>query len=410
MVTVRQAGRPSLIPTSRPSRVTSWFAGRSVRDQVQTHLTTTVSAHPGKHQPKAAGIGVLLLVLLTTSAVAWVSIWWVPVYLTFMVLIFITPQHGTRLTLGSKAGEESFKDSAIQLGPDECVSQGDNDHDHRIAAPRTAGRFDDNGTSVPMSVSPDLASIATSKPRRGRTRARKGPKITVASSPPGSSTTWIRIGPGKFVRADTNLQAMDEGQPREITADTHVPAVASSEVLPTLSLPADENGQHDQSFPFKAGSDNEGKVLPPADRVTDSITEAYGITPSAFGLVPPLPRSIDDDAPGVSEVTVARNADSGLVANPDTHVMGDGEGQGRRRPQGNTLWSQRGRSLRGIANAVPRGNRPCLQCNVRRGPEPRTMVEYPRCSNARQKQAAHRAFGRLTHIQRTLRPRSPPYR
>lgn len=407
---MRHAGRPSLISTSRRSSATSWFTGRSVRDQVQAHLVTSVWAHSSKHRPKATSIGVLLLVLLTTSAVAWVSIWWVPVYLLFMLLIFITPQHGDRLGLGSRAGEESFKDNASQLRPDEYISHGDNNHDHQIAAPRTAVRLDDNRTSKRTSVSPELASIAISKSRRGRTRTRKGPKINVASSPPGSSATWIRIGPGKYVRADTNLQATDEGQPGEITADTHIPAAASSEVLPALSLPTDKNGQHDQSFPFKAGPNNEGKVLLPADRVMESNTEAHGITPSAFGLFPPLPRSIDHDVPGVSEVTVARNADSSLVANPDTHVTEDGESQGRRRPQGNTLRSQRGRSLRGIAKAVPRGNRPYLRYNVRKGPGPRTMVEYPQCLNARRKRAGYSAFGRLTHVQRTLCLCSPPYR
>ena len=69
------------------------------------------------HQPKAAwvGLGLITLVILTTGVVAWVSIWWVPAYLSLMVLIFVTPPRFRQPLLAIKPGEESADEAATDL-------------------------------------------------------------------------------------------------------------------------------------------------------------------------------------------------------------------------------------------------------------------------------------------------------
>ena len=144
--------------------------------------------------------------------------------------------------------------------------------------------------------------------------------------------------------------------------------------------------------------------------VLGSVVEVYGIAPSAFSSVPPDSLSVEGLEHDVSDVVVTPEADSSPLANLGGNASWDAEDRGRLGSQGGTSGSRVCRVSRGIASAIPSADRASLRRNVRRGPKPRTLVWSSFPPNARLQQAAHRAFGRLPHVQRALRPRSPPYR
>src|SRR5580692_2138776 len=109
MVIVWQVGWPSLIATSRTPKSWPRPARRWFRDHVRIHFVAGKPAGTDGSQPKAArvGLGLVALVILTSSAVASVSVWWVPAYLALMVLIFVTPQRHRQLAQRRKPSEIS---------------------------------------------------------------------------------------------------------------------------------------------------------------------------------------------------------------------------------------------------------------------------------------------------------------
>ena len=93
------------------------------------------------YRPKATGVGLALVVLvgLTTLAVAWVSVWWVPAYLALMVLIFVTPQRRSRPEQVSKPGEESAGGVLTDLDQGLRVDRADEGDHHHLAVESISG-------------------------------------------------------------------------------------------------------------------------------------------------------------------------------------------------------------------------------------------------------------------------------
>jgi hypothetical protein len=144
--------------------------------------------------------------------------------------------------------------------------------------------------------------------------------------------------------------------------------------------------------------------------VLGSVVEVYGIAPSAFTAIPPDSLSVEGLEHDAPDVVVTLEADSSLSANLDGNTSWDAEDRGRLDSQGGTSGSRVCRVTRGIASAIPSRDRASLRRNVRRRPKLRTLIWSSFPPNACLRQAAHRAFGRIPHVQRALRPRSPPYR
>ena len=156
----------------------------------------------------------VVLVGLTTYAVAWVSVWWVPAYLALMVLIFVIPQGHSRLERGSTPGEKSATSTSTDFDQDLQVNRADKGNDH-FAAESTSSSIIGESTANTADLNPDSTGSGTTKPRRGRGRAQRLAKTATASAPDFASATWIRIGPGKFIRADANVPAVDQAQAEE---------------------------------------------------------------------------------------------------------------------------------------------------------------------------------------------------
>jgi hypothetical protein len=412
-VSVRQVGRPPLMATSRTPKVRPTHAARWFRDRVRAHLVSGTLAGADRHRPKATGVGLALVVLvgLTTLVVAWVSVWWVPAYLALMALIFITPQGRSRPARESKPGEESADSVLTDLDDGLRVDRADERAHHHLTVESILGSIAGESTTETADFNSDSISAGTAKPRRGRGRVRRATKTAAEPMLESAAVTWIRVGPGKFVRADANSQAVDQAQTEEVTVEADPAADVSAQEWLAPLVSAAALVEQDLSNPPETISGEEAKVTVSDHCMLGSIVEVHGITPSAFSSsVPPDSLSVEGLEEDGFDVVVTPKAETSTLASLDGNAARDAEDRGQLDSQGGTSGSRVCRVLRGIASAIPRGDRASLRRNIRRRPKTRTLIWSSDPPNARIRQAARRAFGRLPHVQRALRPRSPPYR
>jgi hypothetical protein len=162
-------------------------------------------------QSALAVVGLAGLMGLTSWVVAWVSIWLVPIYLTTMVLIFAAPvtllvpvqRSAGSKGVGGNSDTESSKDRG--QGPLGSLSS---DPPVTVEIDLMAG-----GAHEALASGASSSGPAAAKPRRPRSRARKPAKPVVETVPVSAPAAWIRIGPGKFVRAD--LQGQVDTEPSD---------------------------------------------------------------------------------------------------------------------------------------------------------------------------------------------------
>lgn len=361
-------------------------------------------------RPRATGVGLGLatLVVLTTAAVAWVSIWWVPAYLALMVLIFVTPQGHRQLLLATERAEVSANavptDLAKKLRIDSAAA---GECTHLGVAPTLDLAVGESPTEV-ADLRADLASYATTKPRRGRSRARRVAKMATELLPESAPATWIRIGPGKFVRADVHVHTVDKAPTEDPLADLRLLTSASVEVMQGPTAPAVVGQEQLPLERLDLTLDDEGIATASADLMRRSVTEENGITPSTFGPVLQVSTSVDGLEDDVFGVAVELEADPLAVASLDVKASGHSTDRERLGSPERTLRSHVGRVPRRVANAISDEDRVSARRIVRNGPRHRTLIRSSFVPNTRFQQAARRAFGRLPHFERTLRPRSPP--
>ena len=234
----RQAGRPSLIATSRKPNTRSGPEARRPRAGFHTPSGSGLRAVVDGRRIRTVlvGLGLGALMGATTWAVASVSIWLVPVYLLLMVLIFATPRaeragsksEGSRakhfVVEADEVGRDPGEDRAVEMGEtrpaDEPVLE--------TPAVETADATMPN---------PDPTSTGAAKPRRSRARYRKTAKTAAEPVTDATPATWIRVGPGKFVRADASVPFPVQAQSEEIAVaaypatDTSESATAPSEIV-----------------------------------------------------------------------------------------------------------------------------------------------------------------------------------
>jgi hypothetical protein len=208
--------------TQSGARLTRPSAG-SVRHHSADQGTPLTQPSTFSLRPFAVGSGLAALLGLTAWAVASVSAWLVPVYLLLVVLILAAPQ-GARGSSRSRNSDASIAETGWDSGESRANGRGH-------AGPRPDA--DDNPT-VPSGEVDDVeldnlrldpAANAVTKPRRGRARSRKVTRPAVEPAPDSVPVTWIRVGPGKYVRSDS----MDPGQPS-------AEACSSAEVEPPTEV------------------------------------------------------------------------------------------------------------------------------------------------------------------------------
>jgi hypothetical protein len=337
-----------------------------------------------------------------------------PAYLALMVLIFVTPLGRRPSKSAPEPGAELICVGDTDIGQSLRVDRAAGADDIRPTAEFDAALAADEAATESSSSIPDSAGSAGAKPKRGRGKARKAAKTAAEPAPDSGPVTWIRVGPGKFVRADTTIQTIDPTQVEEVAAEEAVPATDAADAPPTLMptsvAPAATLAEQDPLDLSATTPGEVGKLVRSDDSVVGSVTEEYGITPSAFGPDPRVACSAEGLDHDVSGVAAEPESDLVSVADPDGETSRRGDDHGRLRSQRRIPTGRTGRISRGVASAISGADRASLRRLVRTSSRPQNSVWSPFAPNACRQQAARRAFGRITHFQRALRARSPPCR
>jgi hypothetical protein len=359
-----------VIATSRTPKTRARLAARLFRVQLPVRRGSAFSIVASSRWIWSAlvGLGLVALVVLTTWAVASVSAWLVPAYLSLMVLVLAAPQG--KHASGVQKGSGIEKGSGSFLGERPAGHLGE-----RFLTPFSepdSGLFAGGATDEETSRV-DSGGASAARPRRTRVRSRKMARTAAEQTAGSSSASWVRVGPGKFVRADL-VDQVPGPAPTELAANINVePAVHASEA-PMHTAPAATDVEQDAPASPEPTPGELGDA-PASDPVDPGpVTEEYGIAPSAFGPTPvDRPRRVRRVACGarrlVSACASMRRASSGRVA---WHVARGVRGRFS------------GRTLRRVVEG--------------------SLVR----SDLRLRQAARRAYGRTTRVQRAWRPRSPP--
>ncbi|MFO0889184.1 MAG: hypothetical protein U0790_08595 [Isosphaeraceae bacterium] len=267
-------------------------------------------------------VGILTLAALmgiTSWVVASLSTWLVPVYVTAMALIFAFPrsqhprsspraQHEGQTLDPTTHGEDGDARRGDETGPvPPTTEKRQGKSKGRRRSPASAPdphppAGEDAGGSPPLAGPP----ATPAKPRRGRNRGRKparpGPRSELG--PPGpTSTKWIRVGPGKFVRADT-----EEPSPASVVEPQTTPSTAED-------VPAATQGPSEPVEMFEPAPPEASTPTPPSTPAAESIesqasTEDPGPSGEPFAdpdLVPAQPESAAAEAAGP-----LRQDDSGM--------------------------------------------------------------------------------------------------
>jgi hypothetical protein len=348
-------------------------------------------------------IGLIALVVLTTWAVATVSVWWVPAYLALMVLIFVTPGGRHPTTTASERSGESTRVGESDLSRRLRLDRADGlEHHHPVIGP-IAGPTAEAVTD-PQDSSAGSPDARIPKIRRAQGRARRAAK-TAERAPESPPVTWIQVGPGKFVRVEGGIPAALTPDAQETTVgasletDTPVPAP------PVIAADAGAVGvQGPPESPVAAPGDVAIVFVSEGPRAGTGIEE-YGIAPSAFNpatMATSAVEHVNDAVPGVA-------VGSGSIANrgalTSRHRVDPGH-VGLQRPSSKERVAL---VSRGIVAAIPCVARARSRLDVPAGWIRRSSMRSESARNARLRQAVCCAFGQLAHCERTWLPRSPPF-
>jgi hypothetical protein len=289
---VKQDGT-SLSPTSNTPKVRSSTASRRI--PFRRHHEPGEPATAGARRAELVRIlGIVVLAALmglTSWVIASISTWLVPVYVTAMVLIFVFPQvqHlGEPEPAGEPAGVSADRAS-------EATSS------------TSSGADSPGATTLEVDGSPEASAAGakppgSSTPKRRRTRGqgrkpvKPGPEPAVTTSP----ATWIRIGPGKFVRADSQDQGC---APAPVT---HAPSEAAEASIEAKSSPPDLVEETNPNAVSTAVH------VPNSADLNESGPSPEHETPSEE------PAAIADPEPGSSVVALVLKADVGRQESDST--------------------------------------------------------------------------------------------
>lgn len=145
-----------------------------------------------------------------------------------------------------------------------------------VPDPRIDGPDETAAAAGPAAVALPSAPIEAARPRSRRGRGRKARPVPEAG-PIGEGPQWVRVGPGKFVRADS--------PPNEAEAETEVKAEVEVEVEVGVDVPAqivveDTDSTEAQELEASAAPVETG----------ETATEDQGIAPN-------VPAALVDDDP-----------------------------------------------------------------------------------------------------------------
>lgn len=354
-------------------------------------------------------LGLVALTALTSWVVARISIWLVPVYMSAMALIFAAPRT-TRPKVAASPSEGPATDPAEG---DEPTAADDSQGPSSIAAESPTDVSDAPGEPAP-------------RPRKRRARARRSAKGASAEAiAAAAQVTWVRVGPGKFVRADVQDPGAEGPPSTESVPDATVgpdagvePDANGEEVHPDPRTPEDET-----TAAQEAPEEPVSFELPTPVEVSEAIAEEHGNAPSTLGEgqeAAHLPEGPDHDDPEPvpvarpspapepvveAEPVAAPVAPSASIPDlPTTATRGPGSSRPVALLKPPTAETPR---LRPVGPVVDPGR---LR-NVRRGDAPhRLSARNGRGVDVRLRQRTGAIRSRLIRVERDYQPRSPPAR
>jgi hypothetical protein len=351
-------------------------------------------------------VGLFVLVASTAMAIASISLWWIPVYLIAMVVIFVTPAKRQASSTNSESGMGSdadgivAQDSSLRIdcahGPDDVRSLSQLDLDLPNVDP--AGSMDSNADLI----------VAGATKRRGRIRARK---VTSPVSGPVTDCrpiAWVQVGPGKFVRVEGAVQGADPAQVEEVATRVYPESETPAEVPPSTQAVTEPSTELEPFasagiFPGDAGLNSVSDGC-----VSELVAEEDGIAPSAFSPAMGDDLSLDasvDDLAGEVDGSEATTTGPGK---PSSLRLPGGQDDGPFLYQGMISRSWVRRIQRETAHAVSRADRVSRRSVALKSSSSRLSVGLRHGPNMSRHKVEVCACRRMRHVQRPIRARSPP--
>jgi len=371
---------------------------------------------------KTLGMVVLAGLLgLTSWVIASVSTWLVPVYVTAMALIFVIPRAERPQGTGP-LGDKGEPDLDRDKGSEACglSSPDPESRDAVVQGPSNPAEASASDT--------DWAGTGTVKPKRARSRARK-PPAKPGAEPATAAATWIRVGPGKFVRADADPQGQDvlpspePGQMAEPGPSSDIPSSAETPGPSADPLPGSPSTDlmplarvaREESDPLEPTAASEINPVDPGDSLAPQpVAEEYGITPSAFGPDLLEDASEDDGEQSFTGLPVCPVSRAENLAEAETETKAQTDHEPMRLRISGSPWFRVGlqpRSRWKLATGRTSGSGVSrLVRNVRSGQGRRDLPQLGSVVNSRPRSLAWRNLGRFAQIHRGYHARSPPGR
>ncbi len=189
-----------------PSLPRAWSVAPCVT--TARRILAAVPSAGGRSPALARRCGLALLIAATSLVLGWQASWWlVPIYLSIMAWLL--------------AGGESNPGVDPRVEPSENQAE-------------TLGAVVANAASEMAAPTPRKSRAGTTTPRRRRPR-----KIKPAAEPAFSTTsTWVQVAPGKFVRVEAAETAADGPSESPDLAET--PADPASEDARPVVVTSDE--------------------------------------------------------------------------------------------------------------------------------------------------------------------------
>ena len=228
--------------------------------------------------------GLMALTGATSLVVATISVWLVPVYMAAMVLIFAAPRPQKAVeSASSLPSPDVFKPASPEVVAGAVA-------DEAAAA---------ENVEPPAPVEP-AAEPTSPKPRKKRGKGKRAAKAAAQAEASSSQPTWIRVGPGKFVRADVQAEPPAESEnptESESAIPTDPESTSGREAVDPQTLteatPAEARGE-------EFGETSPGESTAPSEAAPTEADEEYGNAPSALDETwesEALPEAFADDGP-----------------------------------------------------------------------------------------------------------------
>ncbi len=273
-----------MIETRRASHARRRFAARRARvgTTPRPGLAHWSFADGRTIRAVLAGTGLAGLLGATACAVASVSAWLVPAYLLFVVVILAMPrgQRSSSTAPDLTARTAGADIAEPDLGSGTRQADGTGSPEPRFAAGRDPDlESDETDDSGPAHLRLDPAENAIAKPRRSRARSRKTAKSAVEPTVDSAPVTWIRVGPGQYVRSDT----VSQGQP-----PVEAPAPAEVQAVESAADPATDSPEPATAAPTDTAEATPSADAPEADAPTseESATDAHPATDVLEAAIP----------------------------------------------------------------------------------------------------------------------------